>query len=82
MKSEARRSASNPSRAAATTSLNFDALTGETYRLERKLVLSSLTWEIIPGASDFSAAADAPANLPDVGGALQPATFYRIRVLP
>jgi hypothetical protein len=62
--------------------VTFDALAGETYRLERALDLASANWEAAPGAADFPAVSDGSAQMIDHEALVQAGAYYRLRLLP
>jgi CSLREA domain-containing protein len=64
--------------------LNFNAIAGETYRLERKFNLASASWAAIGGVADLTASSTGPAQLTDTSGpiVLSSEACYRVRVLP
>jgi hypothetical protein len=62
--------------------VTFDAVTGKTYRLERKLALTDPGWASILGVSDLTAADLGAAQIADPGAAVLGQAFYRLRVVP
>jgi uncharacterized delta-60 repeat protein len=62
--------------------IGFDASAGNTYRLERKLVLIDATWQSIPGVPDFTPTSGGPAQIIDPGAISLGKAFYRVRLLP
>ena len=58
------------------------AVTGKSYRLERKDALTDPTWSSINGVSDFSPASIGNGQISDPGGAAPAKHFYRVRILP
>lgn len=64
--------------------VNFYAVNGRTYRLQRKIDidLTNPDWQSIPGVLDFTANATGPAPLVDPTGGDRPHAFYRVDLLP
>ncbi len=58
------------------------AITGKSYRLERKGAVSDTTWGSITGVSDFTSTFVGSAQINDPGGVSIPKHFYHVRVLP
>jgi hypothetical protein len=58
------------------------AVTGKSYRLERKDALTDPTWSSITGVPDLTPASTGSAQITDPGGAMTTKRFYHIRVLP
>jgi hypothetical protein len=58
------------------------AVTGKTYRLERKDLLSDPTWSSINGVADFNPGSVGSGQITDPGGASVTRHFYRVRLLP
>lgn len=61
--------------------VTFDALAGNTYRLERKLDLTDPSWQSIPGLGDLIINGTGPAQLTHTNGASFGKAFYHIRLL-
>src|SRR5436190_7653710 len=67
-------------RGPAGVTLSFDAMQGNTYRLERKLSLAEPDWQLIPAVSDFTAPANAVTQFTDGDARTLPRAFYRVRL--
>ena len=62
--------------------VRFEGAAGKTFRLERKLALTDLEWEFIPGVAGVTPAASGPTEIIDPNGGVAAAAFYRVRLLP
>jgi cysteine-rich secretory family protein len=62
--------------------VNFTAVAGRNYRLERKHNLTDSTWQSIAGVSDFHAVSNGTAPITDPNAISQGQEFYRVRLLP
>jgi DNA-binding beta-propeller fold protein YncE len=62
--------------------VNFTAVSGRSYRLERKHNLTDPTWESIAGVPDFHAVSNGTAPITDPNAISQGQEFYRVRLLP
>jgi probable HAF family extracellular repeat protein len=61
--------------------VNFDAVSGKTYRLERTTDLANPNWQSVPGVADFAAVITGPAQFIDSNGANTGEAFYHVRLL-
>jgi probable HAF family extracellular repeat protein len=61
--------------------VNFDAVSGKTYRLERTTDLTNPDWQSVPGVADFTAVSIGPAQFIDSSGPNTGKAFYRVRLL-
>jgi Cysteine-rich secretory protein family len=62
--------------------VTFTAVSGRSYRLERKHDLTDPTWQSIAGVSDFHAVSNGTAPITDPNAISQGQEFYRVRLLP
>ncbi len=63
--------------------VTFNAIAGQSYRLERAAALTATTnWLTISGVNDFTAISTGPAPLTDPTGGSSTAFFYRVRLVP
>ena len=62
--------------------VNFFAIAGKTYRLERKIDITDATWQSIPGVSDLPAVTTGTTQITDPNGTSLSKAFYRVRLLP
>lgn len=69
-------------RGGANISVTFQAVQGETYRLERKLKITEPVWQNIPGLADLTATANGATSITDVGAVALGQAFYRVNFLP
>ncbi|MEP6604118.1 MAG: S8 family serine peptidase [Spartobacteria bacterium] len=69
-------------RSRSAITVEFYAVAGRSYRLERKIDISDAAWQSIPNLADFSAAITGPASIIDPNGGDQPHAFYHVRLLP
>jgi probable HAF family extracellular repeat protein len=61
--------------------VNFDAVAGKTYRLERTFDLTNPNWQTVPGVSDFTAANTGPAQFSYAANFTTGKAYYRVRLL-
>jgi fibronectin-binding autotransporter adhesin len=62
--------------------ISFNATTGETYRLERKLNVTVDNWDIVPGINDLAALMTATMQFTDTNAINQGHAVYRVRLVP
>jgi hypothetical protein len=62
--------------------VTFDAVAGNTYRLEYKNALTDDTWTRVAGVADLTASKTGLARLTDPGAASVSQRFYRVRLVP
>ena len=61
--------------------VNFDAVSGKTYRLELTTDLASPNWQSVPGVADFTATSTGPAQFTYTNGANKGKAYYRVQLL-
>ena len=66
---------------AAGAVITFSGTQQTTYRLERKIALTDLTWEAVPSVPDQTLTTPAPAQFTDGSAATLNRAFYRVRIV-
>ena len=61
--------------------INFDAVSGKTYRLEQSASLTNPNWQSVPGVADFVAISTGPAQFTYTNGLNSGKPFYRVQLL-
>jgi hypothetical protein len=61
--------------------VNFDAVSGKTYRLELTADLANPNWHSVPGVADFTATSTGPAQFTHTNGASNGKAYYRVQLL-
>jgi len=62
--------------------ITFDAISANTYRLERETNLTGANWQSISGLGDFTAGSTSSAQFTDLNAISLGEAFYRVRLLP
>ncbi len=68
-------------RSGSDVTISFDAASGSSYRLERKLNLSDAMWNAITGLNDLNASSNGVASITDPGAIGLGQAFYRVAVV-
>jgi hypothetical protein len=62
--------------------IGIDGWVGDTYRIERKLLLTDSNWQAIPNANDVTPSTNGPVALNDPAGPNEAEAFYRVVLVP